>query len=177
MLSEREKMNTLRYIKRLRARMDSYQKRAKIHEENVELHQRFLDRIDEMEAMELKAVKQNQIEELETDYEEKKKEHDEIIATGKAAEPEHVHEDATEKRELEQLEKEILAEDGEAEEEEEPEEEPVLEKPVAEKPAVERSKEKPAPEEPRRAPLKVEPQTEAEESPVKVPNERRVELE
>src|SRR5438552_46652 len=84
-LSERERMMTLRYIKRLRLRMDSYQKRYKIHEDNVDLHQAILDKIDEMEAMELKAVKQGQIEEIEPDYEEGRKEHEEMVATGRAA--------------------------------------------------------------------------------------------
>ena len=55
-LSPREKDNTLRYIKRLRSRMDSYQKRHKIHDDNIDLHNTLLDKITEMEAMELKAV-------------------------------------------------------------------------------------------------------------------------
>ncbi|MEZ0229967.1 MAG: hypothetical protein ACAI25_15190 [Planctomycetota bacterium] len=182
-LSPREKDNTLRYIKRLRTRMDSYQKRHKIHQENIDLHLSLLDRIDEMEAMELKAVKQEQIEEIAVDYEERVEKHKEIILAGEAAagrEP-RAHDDSRDRKELDALEKEILSEgkDGEEPEAEqprdeledededlEPEEKPVAEKPVAEKPVKEEAK---------RAPLKVEPEGEKK---VNVPTtERRVELE
>jgi hypothetical protein len=187
-LTEREKLNALRYVKRLRARMDSYQKRHKIHQENIDLHLALLDRIDEMEAMELKAIKQEQIEEIAVDYEERVEKHKEIVAAGRIA-TEHPpnFEDAAEKRELEALEREIMGENAPKEELPEPtlvkpeeekdlEEDDVeeVEEPVAEKPVVEG----PAPDERRRAPLRVEPT--AEERPaqqVNVPTERPLELE
>lgn len=108
-LNEREKMNTLRYVKRLRRRMDSYDKRHKIHQDNIDLHLALLDRIDEMEAMELKAVKQEQIEEIAVDYEERLEKHKEIVAAGRVAQENEVeYDDITERRELEAIEKEIL---------------------------------------------------------------------
>lgn len=118
-LSPREKDNTLRYIKRLRTRMDSYQKRHKIHQENIDLHLALLDRIDEMEAMELKAVKQEQIEEIAVDYEERVEKHKEIVSAGKIAserEPRAL-DDMNDRKELDALEREILAEDGKEAEE------------------------------------------------------------
>lgn len=178
-LPAREKDNTLRYIKRLRARMDSYQKRHKIHQENIDLHLALLDRIDEMEAMELKAVKQEQIEEIAVDYEERIEKHREIVAAGRIAQETTVrHEDATEKRELEALEKEILAEAGIKKEEVLPEPvqvEPPAKEPLEDEAAAEEAAEEAA-EAARRAPLRVEPEREAPEK-VNVPNERRVELE
>jgi hypothetical protein len=200
-LSPREKDNTLRYIKRLRTRMDSYQKRHKIHQENIDLHLALLDRIDEMEAMELKAVKQEQIEEIAVDYEERVEKHKEIVSAGKIAaehEPSALH-DASERRELDALEKEILGENAtppEAEtddvEVEEPEVKPTLRgaesKQVEEKqPALRGAESKQVEEKPilrgaeskqveeKRAPLKAEPEATPK---VNVPaNERRVELE
>src|SRR5271169_840257 len=78
-LAEREKKNTLLAIKRLRTRMESYQKRHKIHEDNIDLHLSLLDKIDEMEAMELKAVKQEQIDSIAEDYDERLEKHKEIV--------------------------------------------------------------------------------------------------
>jgi hypothetical protein len=172
-LAAREKDNTLRYIKRLRTRMDSYQKRHKIHQENIDLHLALLDRIDEMEAMELKAVKQEQIEEIAVDYEERIEKHKEIVSAGKVAaehEPSALH-DASERKELDALEQEILGEDGEPEEEAKKAEEPETEKvSEPEKPKVEPKQEE------KRAPLKAEPEPMPK---VNVPaaNERRLELE
>jgi hypothetical protein len=183
-LSPREKDNTLRYIKRLRTRMDSYQKRHKIHQENIDLHLALLDRIDEMEAMELKAVKQEQIEEIAVDYEERVEKHKEIVAAGRVAserEPRAL-DDQHDRKELDALEREILAEDGKepeeaAEDVDELEDETPVEAEKKEPAKVEpKVEEKPKIEEPKRAPLKVEPVK--EEPKVNVPaTERRVELE
>jgi hypothetical protein len=110
-LNDREKLNSLRYIKRLGRRIESYEKRQKIHEENVDLHQALMDRIDEMEAMELKAVKQEQIEEIAVDYEERLEKHREVVAAGKVVQDmEADYDDVSERRELEALEKQILQE-------------------------------------------------------------------
>jgi hypothetical protein len=173
-LSPREKDNTLRYIKRLRTRMDSYQKRHKIHQENIDLHLSLLDRIDEMEAMELKAVKQEQIEEIAVDYQERVEKHKEIVTAGRIAAQEEprAHDDTHERRELDALEKEILAEDGK---------EPETEKPEAEKPKVEKAQPEKAPEkvetkEEKRAPLEVKPEAEKPKVNVEAA-ERRLELE
>lgn len=186
-LSPREKDNTLRYIKRLRTRMDSYQKRHKIHQENIDLHLALLDRIDEMEAMELKAVKQEQIEEIAVDYEERVEKHKEIVSAGKIAserEP-RAHDDLNDRKELDALEREILDEDGKQEDEkatekEEPLDEPSdaeLEEEIEEPAAVEpKAVEKPKVEDgPKRAPIATEPKP---QDNVKVPTtERRLELE
>jgi hypothetical protein len=172
-LAPREKENTLKYIKRLRTRMDSYQKRHKIHQDNIDLHLSLLDKIDEMEAMELKAVKQEQIDAIAEDYDEKVERHKEIVRAGRiAAENEPSYEDMHERRELEKLEKEILAEGKPPEEKEAPARvEP--EKPEAEKPTEAPAKE-PETDRATRAPLAIED----EEKPrINVPTERPLELE
>lgn len=112
-LSQRDKMNALREIKRLRRRMTSLEKRHRIHQDNIDLHLGLFDRITEMEAMELKQVTQSQIEEIAVDYEEKLDKHRDIVAAGKAATGlENLYEDSAERAELAALEREILAEAG-----------------------------------------------------------------
>ena len=71
------------------------------------------DRITEMEAMELKKVTQEQIEEISVDYDEKIEKHRDIMAAARAASGlEGVYEDSAEQAELMALEREILAEAG-----------------------------------------------------------------
>ena len=153
-LVEREKLTTLREIQRLRRRMDSLEKRHRIHQDNIDLHLGLFDRISEMQAMELKRVNQQQIEEIAVDYEEKLEKHRDIITAARAAdgmEPAR-YEDSVEKQALAALEREILAEAGidpdkekaeQAAEKAEPAREqpvkvaPTPEKPVAEAPAEE----------------------------------------
>jgi hypothetical protein len=185
-LTDREKMNTLRYIKRLRRRIESYEKRQKIHEDNIDLHQALMDKIDEMEAMELKAVRQEQIEEIAVDYEERLEKHKEVVAAGRVAQEQDVdYDDVTEKRELAALEKEILGESDVTvlpeEEEEDEDEEPAIEQPRVEK-AKEAAKRAPIDEAiaKKQEPAAKEP-TESEDEEgdeeAKVLDDRRLELE
>ena len=112
-LSEREKLSTLREIKRLRRRMDSLEKRHRIHQDNIDLHLGLFDRISEMQAMEMKRVNQAQIEEIAVDYEERLDAHRDIIGAARAAEGlDSNYESTAEARELAALEREILAEAG-----------------------------------------------------------------
>ena len=112
-LNKREKINVLREIKRLQRRMNSLEKRHRIHQDNIDLHLGLFDRITEMEAMELKKVTQTQIEEIAVDYEEKLDAHRDIMAAARAATGmESLYEDSAEQAELAALEREILAEAG-----------------------------------------------------------------
>ena len=127
--SQREKLNVLREIKRLRRRMDSLEKRHRIHQDNIDLHLGLFDRISEMQAMELKKVNQSQIEELSADYDEALDKHRDLMATARAAAGlEGVYEDSAEQAELAALEAEILAELGGDEEEPQVEAAPVAAK-------------------------------------------------
>ena len=115
--SQREKLNVLREIKRLRRRMDSLEKRHRIHQDNIDLHLGLFDRISEMQAMELKKVSQQQIEDLSADYDEAMDKHRDLIATARAAAGlEAFYEDSAEQAELAALEAEILAEVAEPDE-------------------------------------------------------------
>ncbi|MGE0707143.1 MAG: hypothetical protein AB7N76_16990 [Planctomycetota bacterium] len=110
-LNDREKTNILREIKRLRRRMDSLEKRHRIHQDNIDLHLGLFDRITEMQAMEMKKVSQAQIEELSADYDEAMEKHRDLMATARAASGmESLYEDSAEQAELAALEAEILAE-------------------------------------------------------------------
>lgn len=144
-LIEREKLSTLREIQRLRRRMDSLEKRHRIHQDNIDLHLGLFDRISEMQAMELKRVNQQQIEEIAVDYEEKLEKHRDIITAARAAdgmEPSR-YEDTVEKQALAALEREILAEAG-------------LDKASQEKAAQEKAAQE-------KAPLEAPPEAETEE--------------
>jgi hypothetical protein len=173
-LAEREKMSTLREIKRLRRRMDSLEKRHRIHQDNIDLHLGLFDRISEMQAMEMKRVNQAQIEEIAVDYEERLEQHRDIVGAARAAEGlDSNYESSAERRELAALEREILAEAGvneEAEAEEAPVAEPVAEEPAAEEPAAEEpAAEEPAAEEPVADEPLAEEDTEQEASPGRRP--------
>lgn len=110
-LSEREKLSALREIKRLRRRMDSLERRHKIHQDNIDLHLGLFDRITEMQAMELKKVNQQQIEEIAVDYEEKLEKHRDIMNAARVAHGmDSVMEDSAERKALIDLEREIMAE-------------------------------------------------------------------
>ncbi|MCO5165060.1 MAG: hypothetical protein M9894_01665 [Planctomycetes bacterium] len=138
-LSEREKMSALREIRRLRRRMDSLEKRHRIHQDNIDLHLGLFDRITEMQAMELKRVNQGQIEEIAVDYEEKLEKHRDIMNAAKVAHGmDSVMEDSAERRALADLEREILAEARADEVETTPVEEPDEEEVDRELEAIER---------------------------------------
>lgn len=143
-LADREKMSALREIKRLRRRMDSLEKRHRIHQDNIDLHLGIFDRISEMQAMELKRVNQTQIEEIAVDYEEKLEKHRDILNAARAAQGlDSQLDDSAERKELAALERQILAEAGKAEVKGEPKgveaaraEPRRIEKPVAQRPKL-----------------------------------------
>lgn len=136
--NERAKINHLRAIKRLKQRADSYERRLKILQDNIDLHLAVLHRIDEMEAMEMKAIQREQIEEIAVDYDERSEAHRELVNVVRSAEIEPDYEDLLEKKELAELEAEILAEAA-AEAEAEvaaTSKEPAVKEPVAKEPVV-----------------------------------------
>jgi len=142
-LNDRAKSNALRGIKRLQSRSDSYERRLKIFRDNIDLHYAVLNKIDEMEAMELKAIDRDQIDEIAVDYEERLEEHRDIVNAGRvASESSTDYEDLAEQRELEDLERLIMAEtEPAAPEPQEKAPEPVQkvaqpEAPVSRRPAI-----------------------------------------
>lgn len=111
-LGEREKLNTLREIKRYRRRIDSLDRRHKIHQENIDLHLGLYDKIYEIRAMELKHVSQIEIEEIAVEYDEKLEKHRDILTSMHTSNENLPKLGSYEKKELEDLEKELLKEAG-----------------------------------------------------------------
>jgi hypothetical protein len=109
-LNERAKINALRTIKRLQGRVQSYERRLKILQDNIDLHFTILNQVDEMEAMEMKAVKREQIEEIAVDYEERLEKHRDFVTAVRSSVPDSDYEDMLEKKELADLEASIMAE-------------------------------------------------------------------
>lgn len=109
-LNERAKINALRTIKRLNGRIQSYERRLKILQDNIDLHFTILNQVDEMEAMEMKAVKREQIEEIAVDYEERLEKHRDFVTAVRSSVPDSDYEDMLEKKELAELEASIMAE-------------------------------------------------------------------
>lgn len=107
-LSDRLKLNALRNIKRLNTRVQSYERRLQILQENIDLHFQVLNQIDEMEAMEMKAIKREQIDEIAVDYEERLEKHRDLVNAVRASVPDTEYEDVLEKQELAALEAEIM---------------------------------------------------------------------
>lgn len=157
-LTDREKIAALRNIKRLQRKVSSSERRLKIYEDNVDIHATILSQVEEMEAMEMKAIKRSQVEEIAVDYEERQETHREFVAAVRSSVPDSDYEDLLEKKELADLEAMIMAEksaeDAEQEiaEAKEAAQEAVVE---AEQVARETSRavEEPEPEEPRRPPI------------------------
>lgn len=114
-LTQRAKINALRAVKRLNTRVQSSERRLKIYQDNIDLHYQILNQVDEMEAMELKAIKKEQIDEIALDYEERREKHRDLVHAVRATMGETEYEDLLEKQELAKLEAEIMAELGETE--------------------------------------------------------------
>ena len=112
-LNERAKIGALRTIKRLNGRIQSYERRLKILQDNIDLHFTILNQVDEMEAMEMKAVKREQIEEIAVDYEEHLEKHRDFVNAVRSSVPDSDYEDMLEKKELAELEASIMAEKDE----------------------------------------------------------------
>lgn len=133
-LIERAKINALRAIKRLNTRVQSSERRLKIYQDNIDLHYQILNQVDEMEAMELKAIRKEQVDEIALDYEEHREVHRDLVNAVRSTLGEPGYEDLLEKQELAKLEADIMAELGELET---PEAEAVTEAVEPKKPVVE----------------------------------------
>ena len=109
-LSERAKITALRAIKRLQTKIKSYERRLKILQDNIDIHFTILNQIDEMEAMEMKAIKREQIDEIAVDYEERSEKHRDFVDAVRSSVSEQGYEDLQEQQELAELEASIMAE-------------------------------------------------------------------
>jgi hypothetical protein len=113
--SEHAKLATLRAIKRLSSQLESFNRRLKIYQDNIDLHYIILHQVDEMEAMEMKAIKKDQIDHISVDYEEKLEKHRDLMNAVRSTASEG-YDDVTEMKELAKIEAGIMKEKEEEEE-------------------------------------------------------------
>lgn len=107
-----EKIRILRRIKLKNSSLESFQTRNKIYSDNIEMHFMILNKIDEMEAIENKAIIKEQIENISIDHEEAMEKHSDMMQTIYGAEsPTYTTE--LEDIELKKLEQQILKENEE----------------------------------------------------------------
>lgn len=86
-LAQVVKTSVLRTIERLRKQRDNLDARASIFNGNINLHLNLIARIQEMEAMELRGVKEDDIDEILTDVQEELQEYRRDIQAGREGEP------------------------------------------------------------------------------------------
>lgn len=112
-VGERSKRVVLRTIQRLRMQMDNLENRITIYENNVRLHLALIGRLQQMEAMELSGVGEEEIDEVLFDFEAALEEYEEklqaarLIETAKAPKETVSDDDA-----LKSLEVEIMSGTG-----------------------------------------------------------------
>ena len=69
-LPERSKNNVLRKIQRLRKQMDNLEERQQIYNRNINLQIDLVGRVQALDAMELRGVDEDRIDEILGDYED-----------------------------------------------------------------------------------------------------------
>jgi hypothetical protein len=108
-VSGRSKNNVLRSIKRMRRQLDNLERRIEIYDRNINLHLNLIGKIQQMEAMSLAGVDEEQIDDIILDFESHFEEYTETVAAGETAvEQEAVK--GTSDEELAELEAEIKGE-------------------------------------------------------------------
>lgn len=110
-IGERQKRNTLLRIQRLRKQMDVYERRQRIYHNNINLHMQLMGRIQEMEAMELRGVDENEIDTVAERFDDSLERFTEAVHAGKALEDSPAVLSSQEGRELAALEAEIMGVD------------------------------------------------------------------
>ena len=108
--SGRAKNNVLRSIKRQRAQLDNIEQRIEIYDRNISLHLNLIGKIQQMEAMNLAGVDEEQIDDIILDFETHFEEYTETVASAEGAAAEHEPFKTASEGELTQLEAEIKGE-------------------------------------------------------------------
>jgi hypothetical protein len=105
----RSKNNVLRSIKRMRRQLDNLERRIEIYDRNINLHLNLIGKIQQMEAMSLAGVDEEQIDDIILDFESHFEEYTETVAAGETV-VEHEAMKSTSDEELADLEAEIKGE-------------------------------------------------------------------
>lgn len=112
-VGERSKRVVLRTIQRLRMQMDNLENRITIYENNVRLHLALIGRLQQMEAMELSGVSEEEIDEVLYDFESTLEEYEEKLQSARLVERTEAPKEAVSDEEaLRNLEAEIMATAG-----------------------------------------------------------------
>lgn len=143
----RTKNNALRSVRRIRRQLDNIEQRIEIYDRNISLHLNLIGKIQQMEAMSLAGIDEEQIDDIILDFESQFEEYTETVAASEGAASREPFKSVSD-GELAQLEAEIK---GEAQPEPRTDDEKdlrELEKEItARKPAAGKKKKKPAAEE------------------------------
>jgi len=108
--SGRAKNNVLRSIKRMRRQLDNLEQRIEIYDRNISLHLNLIGKIQQMEAMNLAGVDEEQIDDIILDFESHFEEYTETVAAAESASGEREPFKSASDSELAQLEAEIKGE-------------------------------------------------------------------
>ncbi|MCX7703510.1 MAG: hypothetical protein N2234_05360 [Planctomycetota bacterium] len=119
-IGERSKRIILRTIQRLRMQMDNLENRIAIYENNLRLHLTLIGRLQQIQAMGLTGVSEEEIDDVLDDFEMALEEYEEKLQAGRLMEmAKRPKETASEDEELLHLEKEILGKTKESDREKE----------------------------------------------------------
>jgi hypothetical protein len=99
----------LRTIKRLRKQIQNVEDRLSIFDKNINLHLNLIGKIQQMEAMQLRGVSENEIDDVIMDFEANFEAYTAAIEAGADMEA-HVSKIESDEAELDALEKEVLGE-------------------------------------------------------------------
>lgn len=127
-ITGRQKRNALLSIRRLRKQLDNLDHRLRIFDRNMNLHLSLIGKVQDIEAMQLKGVQEEHIDEILLDFESHLEDYAETLTAASVVEAGAAELDAKEEKELRQIEEEILGEKAERAVEEEEEREKALKK-------------------------------------------------
>ena len=106
-LPDRSKNNVLRRIQRLRKQMDNLEERQRIYNRNINLQIHLVGKIQALDAMELRGVNEDRIDDILTDYEDELSRYESVLDTEDIATGE-LGSMLDDQKELSQLESQIL---------------------------------------------------------------------
>ncbi len=107
----RQKRYTLQYIKRLRSHLDNLDNRMTIYDKNINLHINLIGRIQDIEAMSLRGVDENQIDKIILDFETHLSRYQDVVRAGETGFESTTNIARREDMDLAELEKEITGAD------------------------------------------------------------------
>ena len=109
-VSGRAKNNVLRSIKRQRAQLDNLEQRIEIYDRNISVHLNLIGKIQQMEAMSLAGVDEEQIDDIILDFESHFEEYTETLAAAESVTTEREPFKSASESELKEIEAQVKGE-------------------------------------------------------------------